>query len=449
MRSTMNVNHAMNLKANITGFTRAGMCFCLATLGATGFAHAQSSKAAFNYDESKVPKYVLPDPLVMQDGRKVTDAKAWTTLRRPEILKLFETHVYGKSPDRPKDMSFRRVEVEPGALGGIATRKQITILFTGRPEGPSMDLLIYLPNSAKKPVPTCILLNFYGNHTIHPDPRIELSEQWMRAQGQGVVNNKATEASRGAQQSRHPVEAILARGYGLATAYYGDLDPDHDDGFKNGIHGAFDKPASGQRPPDAWGAIGAWAWGLSRAMDYFENDPDIDAKRVVVLGHSRLGKTALWAGAQDERFAAVISNNSGCGGAALSRRRFGETVERINTAFPHWFCRNFAKYNGKEDTLPVDQHMLIALIAPRPVYVASAEKDLWADPRGEFLSAWHASPVYKLLGAEGLGTDIMPGLNRPIGSTIGYHIRSGGHDLTEYDWLRYLDFADRHLKKKP
>ncbi len=400
-----------------------------------------------NYSEQRVPKYTLPNPLVLSDGTKVTDAGTWRTKRRPEILELFRKYVYGRAPiAKPKNMSFKVFDLERNALAGLATRKQVTVNFTGKKDGPKMDILIYLPNAVKTPVPTFVILNFGGNHTIHPDPAIKLSKNWMRPGSKGVVKNRASEESRGRSRARFPVEKILKRGYGLATVYYGDIDPDFHDGFKNGVHPAFDKLIDGERAPDAWGSIGAWAWGLGRAMDYFETDDDVDNKRVAVLGHSRLGKTALWAGARDERFAFVISNNSGCGGAALSRRRFGETVERINKSFPHWFCENFKKYNNKEDDLPVDQHMLIALMAPRPVYVTSADKDLWADPRGEFLACKNAAPVYRLLGVDGLGVRQMPGLDKPVQKgTIGYHVRSGGHALTQYDWQQFMDFADMHF----
>lgn len=402
--------------------------------------------ADVNYDEAKVPRYTLPDPLTFLDGRRVRTAREWTSRRRAEILHQFETLMYGRCPDPRRRLRAQVVSVDPKALDGRAVRKQITLDFPGRPDGPKIHLLLYLPATVRKPVPVFLGLNFSGNHAVHPDPGILLSEIWERDARQNQWHKRtATEKDRGSRASRWPVETILSRGYGLATIYYGDIEPDFDGGLRYGVRAVFLKPGQSEPAEDEWGAIGAWAWGLSRALDYLETDRDVDARRVAVFGHSRLGKTALWAAAQDPRFAMAISNNSGEGGAAIMRRQFGERIHHLNTRFPHWFCRNFRKFNYRESEFPLDAHMLVALIAPRPVYIASAAEDLWADPQGEFLAALHAGSVYRLLGKPGLGVDRMPPPGKPVMSTLGYHIRPGKHDITAYDWKQYLAFADRHF----
>lgn len=397
------------------------------------------------YDESQVPAYTLPDPLQMEDGSTVTEARQWPA-RRDEILTLFAEQMYGTLPPRPATTKFKVRESALSALSGLARRKQVRVFLGPKKKGPFVDLLIYLPRESSGPVPVFVGLNFKGNHTVHADPEILLPETWLREDPDfGVTENRANEAGRGKRAHRWQVEMILKRGYGLVTAYYGDIDPDYDDGFQNGVHPLFYKKGQTTPNPEEWGSVAAWAWGLSRAMDYLEKEDAVDAKKVIVLGHSRLGKASLWAGATDPRFAGVISNDSGCGGAALSRREFGERVQRINTSFPHWFCDNFLQYNDKESTLPFDQHQLIALMAPRPVLVCSAEEDKWADPKGEFLSCVGAAPVYELLETGTFSATEMPKIHSLIDSKIGYHIRAGKHDVTEVDWKVFIDFMDKWL----
>lgn len=397
-----------------------------------------------NYDEAKMPPYTLPDPLQLANGKHITTKEEWMQQQRPAMLQLFADNVYGRLPGKPKDMHFAVTSIDSSALGGKAIRKQVTIFFTRTSSEPSMEVLLYLPRNVKTPVPVFTGLNFYGNQTVCDDSGINMSTRWAQNdQEKHIEHNRGTEASRGTDAGKWQVEEIISHGYALATAYYGDLEPDYPEGWKTGIRTTMKKALSINE--QEWSAMGAWAWGLSRMMDYLETDASVNAKQVVITGHSRLGKAALWAAANDTRFAIVVSNNSGEGGAALSRRWYGETIKRINTSFPHWFVTKYKQYNDNPHLLPVDQHILLALMAPRPLYVASAEDDKWADPNGEFLSAKNAEPVYALFGKKGLGINEMPPVNYPAGEMIKYHIRTGKHDFTLYDWQQYIDFADKQF----
>lgn len=408
------------------------------TLSMTQTAMAQTAEPTYNYDEASVGTYTLPDPLRTEKGKPVTSKANWAR-RRTELVQLFAEQVYGQTPRQPVKLRFQTTQTSNDALGGLAIRKQVSIFFTDYPQLPPIDVLIYLPKAVKQQVPVFLGLNFCGNHCVTGEGDVTLSNRWMANAGGGVtVNNRATEKARGTQEQRWAIETILKRGYGLATAYYGDIEPDYPQGWRLGIRSVLGDTTR----TDNWGAIGAWAWGMSRLLDYLQTESAVDAKRVIAIGHSRIGKAALWAAAQDERFAAVISNESGEGGAALSRRWYGETVERINTSFPHWFCGNYKAYNKRVADLPVDQHELLALAAPRPLYVASADGDQWSDPHGEFLSAVQAEPVYRLFGRMGLGTSTFPAVDQPVGQTVRYHNRTGKHDVTDYDWNQYLRFAD-------
>lgn len=415
------------------------------TLITTGYSKSQT-----NYDESKVPVYELPALLISENGTDITDSKSWMKVRRPEILSLFEKNMYGQVPGKLKLSSWKILETDNNALNGKAIRKQILLTFKKNGKQLDVNLLIYLPAGVDK-APLFVGYNFYGNHTIAHDPEIIVPTSWtLNNLDLGITDHQPNEKSRGVRESRWPVQKIIDAGYGLATLYYGDVDPDKfgesGNDFSDGVHPLLYKQGQTKPLPHEWQAISAWSWGLSRAMDYFEQDSNIDASKVVVMGHSRLGKASLWAGAQDQRFAIVISNNSGSGGAALARRQYGERLGGMNGYFQHWFCDNLSKYDYKENELPFDQHMLIALIAPRPVYIASGIEDIWADPKGEYLSAYHATPVYALFGKPGLASPHQPEENKPVMTTIGYHIRSGGHDVKDFDWEQFINFANLHLK---
>ncbi|RKD85025.1 glucuronyl esterase domain-containing protein [Mangrovibacterium diazotrophicum] len=405
-------------------------------------SHAQSTKS--NVDEELVPQYELPEILVSEKGRKIKKPEQWEKIRRPEILHLFVQEVYGKVPGEIAPPEVIVYEDRGEAFGGKAIRKQIDLVFEGNGRTLSVGVLMYLPKAAS-PAPVILGYNFLGNHAIVDDPEIRISESWVRNNPSlGIVNNHFTEQSRGFDAESWPVEKMLDAGFGLVTVYYGEVDPDYDD-FENGIHPLFYKEGQDHPAADEWASIGAWAWGLSRVMDYLETDSDVNAKQVIVFGHSRLGKTALWAVASDQRFAACISNDSGCMGAALSRRRFGETIGIANKNFPQWFCGNFKKYSGFEDYLPIDQHMLLALIAPRPLYVASATEDLWSDPKGEFLSAQAASAVYRLYGLTAIDDEQMPSPEHPVGGVLSYHLRTGKHAVKPFDWEQYLQWAKEYV----
>jgi hypothetical protein len=394
-----------------------------------------------NYDEAKVGDYTLPDPLLNADGTRVTSAEDWRQRRRAEVLDLFETHMYGRIlPPRPQRAQV--LEKSGNALGGKATRLQVAIEFDSMP-GVRLNLLLYLPNVHDGPVPCFLGLNFFGNAAASNETEVFMTDAWMR-EAPHVKDHRLTPASRGVQAARWPAEQIIDAGFAMATVYYGDIDPDFDDGFKNGVHPFFHDPAKPRSLDDA-ASIGAWAWGLSRTMDFLQTLTEIDPRRVCLTGHSRLGKTALWAGATDERFALVVSNSAGCGGPALSRRNFGESLAVMTRAFPHWLCTRAQQMAFTPDQFPLDQHMLVALIAPRPVFVSSKSEDLWCDPKGEFLGAMHADSVYRLLTGQGCDAKQMPAVDEAVMSRIGYLLRPGPHEITPEDWAVHLAFAKRHL----
>src|SRR5215213_3197847 len=434
----------MRYKASfVTAFLAAAFSLPLGT--ASGLRQNEPPKNVagipVNYDESLVGSYTLPNPLALADGKPVRDAKTWYRRRRPEIVRLFEEHQFGRSPGRPAGMSFDVFDGGTPALGGKALRRQVTINFTRDKAGPKMDLLVYLPAGARQPVPLLLNLSFTANSNAVDDPGIKPGEVWGR-------DRKRIPAPQGVSFGKLDVLPFLASGIGVASVYYGDIDPDFPGGLPHGARALYLKPGQTEPAPDEWGTIAAWGWGLSRALDYFETDKGVDAKRVAIVGASRLGKTVLWAGARDTRFAMVIASCSGEGGAALSRRNFGETVKHLTapTRYPYQFAANYQKLADRAAESPVEAHLLLSLIAPRPLLLQTGDTDLWSDPKGEFLAAVAAGPVYRMLGGQDLGTDQMPPAGRPILHTLGYYMHAGGHGTVPSDWDQFLKFMRLHMR---
>jgi hypothetical protein len=375
---------------------------------------------SYGQKDPELPNLNLPELLISQDGKKIQSENTWTEKRRPEILQLFENNMYGEVPTDFDSLSFEVVHENKMAMNGNAKLKEISINVYRNNQSLTINVVLFIPNQAQKPAPAFLLINHRNTENIDP-ARVVKMDFW-------------------------PAEEVIARGYAVAAFHVGDVAVDNKETYNQKVLRLYPEQTE---KPNGMKAIGAWGWGASRVMDYFEKDPDLDFSKVAVIGHSRGGKAALWCGAQDERFAITISNNSGCTGAALARRKTGERVADINKNFPHWFCDNYNNFNSDEDNLPIDQHMLIALMAPRAVYVASASDDAWADPKGEFLSMKYAEPAFALFDINPLPIHEQPQINSLIKSLrLGYHLRKGGHGLELYDWERYMDFADDYFASK-
>ena len=434
---------------------------CLACLLAItfGLCEANVSGADAFADFSQLPSRPgTPDPLTMRDGAKVTTARQWSRQRKPELQALFEHYMYGTLPSAPKHLKFDVERVDKNFFGGKATKKEVTISFSKDANAPAIHLLLVIPNakpkdasssSAKKSrgFPVFLGLNFCGNHALVTNTDVALPTDWMAKSCAGCVDNRATDAGRGTQVDVWNLEQSIDRGYAVATFYYGDIEPDTTNAT-TGLRAYLANnggSATWQMGPTDGGAIAVWAWGLSRAADYLVTDNGIDAKRMAVVGHSRLGKAALLAAAFDERFAMAIPLQAGCGGTAPSRGKIGESVKAINTHFPHWYNAEFKKFNDEPDRLPFDQNCLIALVAPRPVLIGAAQEDTWGNPTGVFEMAQAADPVYRLLGAKGLDAKQMPELNQLVGDHLAYFIRPGKHSMAEIDWKVFWDYADKMM----
>jgi len=421
--------------------------FCLAAMSLAASLHAEEATFA---DPSALPmNFKLPAPLILANGRRVATREAWMTKRAPELRRLFQHYEYGTFP-APAKAEVKVTREDKAALGGKATLREIT-LSLAQPEGAEIHLLLVTPNGVSKPAPVFLGLNFNGNHALLADPLIAVPPHWKSMKGLTV------EQSRGSEIDTWALDQAIARGYAIATFWNGDVVPD-DKAAAEEMLRKFRSSGADERGLADTATIAAWAWCLHRAVDYLVTDPAIDAKRVALVGHSRNGKTALLAAAFDERVAMVVPSQAGCGGTAPCRvsadlsavgpngRSIVETVQRINTSFPHWFCGNFKAFNEQPARLPFDQHEMIALCAPRPVLISCASEDLWANPLGQFEMLRAADPVYKLVAGDGLGAAQAPAMSQLLPSRLGYYIRPGKHSMTREDWKVWLDYADQWMK---
>lgn len=378
------------------------------------------------YSEAQVLHEEVQDPLITVSGDRITTIEDWITEGRPQIMGMFATSVYGRVPiaEDPIEVRFEEIETDIDFFDNRCIRKLVTITCSNARGSVSMNMALYLPKNAKQQVPVLLRMGFAAIEGSN----IELEN----IQAYGRLGNGT------------PLIDFLEKGFGVACIKGGEIVED-EIGFRNSIHKLFYHGRQSMPRADEWGVLGGIAWQFSRAMDYLETQEAVDSEKVAILGFSKLGKSTLWAGAQDQRFAMVLSQNSGCAGAALWNRKFGESLKYMSR-FPHWLCGNAHKFIGREEDFPVDQHMLLACIAPRPVYIVSGINDMWADNMGEYLSTHYATPVYELFGLKGQASLERPTINEAADDrALAYHVRSGGHGYYQYDWDQYLKFMDFHF----
>lgn len=385
-----------------------------------------------------------PDPLKGPDGTAVTDRAAWESKRKPQLKAEFEREMYGRRPAVTGPVTGVVLHEDKQALGGKATLREVAVTVAAG--APAIHWLIVVPNNSPGPVPAFVGLNFSGNHSVTSDPKVRVPQAWMYANRPGAKNNRATDAGRNTAAATWPLEAIIGKGFAVATCYSGEIIPD-DPKERGGLSDLL-RPVPAPADGTGTGVVMAWAWGLGRGVDYVATVPGVDPKRLIAVGHSRLGKAAIVAAAFEDRITAVVANQAGCGGTAPSRRTNlqGEPVERINKAFPHWFADNFKKYGDDPSKLPFDQHALVALCAPKPVLFTCATADQWADPPGEFEVLKGAAPVYALYGHKGAAAETYPAENTRVGGKLAFWVRPGKHEMGTADWASYLDWAAVEVK---